>query len=257
MMLVLGPMPGRSLYSQVEAPEGAPLVALRDTVIDGRAVRAYTHWGAEALPTQCAQAGNPWCRRVVFNQPLQRWQRPETFGEGLSRYTMIARAIQETTGGGELADYMTVIVRHESGFRRDVHEGSNHKPFRRTTKLEDSGRSWCLGQVMIARSPSTIVPIHEHKDWTARELVGVTPAATTRCLTVVATRLRKIARRCSRGGSRPIAPACMFLGYAGTDIKPTHPFIRARLASFAKLSGSSRELGPEIRSLIGLDGPAT
>ena len=253
LMVTVGPHPGRTLYSQTPVTKGAPLVALSEFTVDGKTFKAYRHLDAgEAAPYACTQAGNPVCRRPRHNRVLKRWERPETWREGLDRYWQISRmAAKVTKGDTQLAEFLYVVVLHESGNgRRDVHSGENHRPFRRRTIHEDAGRSWGLTQVMISRHPGSAVPMREHDNWAAEDLVGLDDASTTRGLTVAATRLRQIIHRCSKRG--PVTPACVFVGYAGTSIKSTHPLMRARIHTHAKVMGASRELGNDVRKTLGL-----
>lgn len=247
-MLALGPGPGQSIYSQIEVSEGAPLVALRTFDVDGTKVRAYTHWQPdEALPAQCAQPKNVACRRPLFQRELKRWQRPETYAEGLVRYWTIAKAIASQPK--DVHPFAVVIVRHESGFRRDVHAGENHRPFRQTTKHEDEGHSWCLGQIMIGRKPTSLVPWKGFAKTKAIDLVGTSQARTNRCLKVVGSRLTDIARSCRR---RRAEGSCVFIGYAGTAISRNHPLMKARAASLLKVKRAPRKLGKQIRAQLGL-----
>lgn len=255
LALSVGPSPGRSLQSQTPVTEGSPLVALQPIEVDGRTVMAYRHTiTGEDDPTQCAQPGNVACRRPRYDRDLKRWQRPETWGEGLARYWQIAQHAGAVAGSVSVLEFMLVIVRHESAFWRSVHEGTNHRPWRRSTKWEDGGRSWCLAQVMTSRNPNTRIP---DKKWSKRrshELVGLDDASTQLCLGLLADRVTRIMKRCGRRGRR-VTPACVFLGYAGVKITAKHPLIRARLSTYAKIKTANRVLGPDVRRMIGLPPP--
>lgn len=264
LALMMTVHPGKTWYSKTPAAEGSPLVALRSFEVDGEKVRAFDFVPAgEEAPTQCAQPKNAACSRPRLNGKTKRWERVETWREGLGRYWQISKAAAAVTKGDELLGrYLYVVVKHESGNgRRDVHEGSNHKcerprddrPCRYRTIHEDTGRSWGLGQVMVARSPRTVLPLHAFKEWRARDLVGLTDEATVRSLTVPAFRLRKLIKRCGRKG-RTVTPACVFVGYAGTKIKASHPLMRARIATFNRLP-KSLELGADVRKALGLPSP--
>ena len=50
---------------------------------------------------------------------------------------------------------------------------------------------------------------------------------------------------------------CVFVAYAGTSIRPTHPLMRARIATHNNLAGARRVLGPELRAVLGLPLPST
>lgn len=253
LMLALGPFPGRSLYSQVEVDDAkAPLVALRKFTFDGRSFTAYDHFAdGEQLPLQCEQPRNVACRRPRWSKDLRRWERPETFDEGLQRYWLIASAIAKQAKTDAVAEYLITIARHESGWRRDVHAGENHLPFRAKTKHEDRGMSWSLGQVMAGRKPTTLIPWKGWHDVPIVNLVGVDEAATNRCLDMVEDRVSSIVRHCGRHG-QAVTAACVFVGYAGTSISPKHRLIRARRATHMKLKDAPRKLGDDIRGLLGL-----
>jgi len=252
LMLLVGPHPGRTLYSQTPVAEGAPWVTLQTFDVDGTAVQAYRELSG-AAPHACSQAGNPACRRPRLNPELKRWERPETWAEGLLRYWQIAQHAGALSGGDRaVLDYTYVILRHESGNgRRDVHEGTNHRPFRRSTKFEDGGRSWCLGQVMVTRHPGSKLPDKKFADRKAGELVGLDDAATQLCLGVVTDRVARIIRRCGRDG-RAVTPACVFLGYAGSVESADHPLIRARIATYFKVRRTKTVLGDDVRRALRL-----
>lgn len=251
LTLGLGPTPGRTLYSQIPVDEDAPRVALAEVSFDGRKVKAYQLVGAEP-PPQCAQPQNPACRAPRLDPELKRWQRPETFDEGLRRYWQIARIAGDLVRDRAELGYVFTIVRHESGLRRDVHEGTNHRPHRLSTIHEDAGRSWCLGQIMVSRSPRGRLPEKRYHKRTAGELVGLDDAATRRCLEVVTTRVRGIMRHCAKRSGGKVYPSCVFTSYAGTAIRATHPLIRARLGTHAKVRAFKGGIGPDIRARLGL-----
>lgn len=254
IMLALGPSPGRSLYSQVEVDDGnAPLVALRDYTIDGASFMAFDHWDDdEQLPSQCSQPKNVACRRPRYDKELRRWERPETFHEGLERYWTIAQAISKHAPTDAVAEFLIVITRHESGWRRDVHAGENHLPFRKSTKHEDAGMSWSLGQVMVGKRPTIKIPWRGWEDVPIVNLVGVDEAATNRCLDMVEDRVTSIVKHCGRRG-QAVTASCVFVGYAGTSISAEHRLIRARRATHLKLKNVNRTLGDTWRALLGLN----
>lgn len=261
LMLHTGVAPGISYYSQTPSADGGQAVVRRAHQIDALTFRAYELLDpGDKRPAACDQGGNPHCDRPHRNPHTKRWERAETFREGLARYWQISQHAGAIATSLEQLEYMYVIVKHESGNgRRDVHEGSNHrcdkrKPdrvCRRKTKLEDAGKSWCLAQVMATRHPGTKIP---DKDWSDRrvgELVGIDDASTQLCIGLLADRVRRIMKRCGRKG-RAVTPACVFLGYAGSVKDADHPLIAARIASHAKVRRANRELGPEMRKLLGL-----
>jgi hypothetical protein len=92
-------------------------------------------------------------------------------------------------------------VHNESGFRRDVHSGVG------PNARGDNGRSWCLGQLLLGntrRSPN---------GYTGKELVGISPERTQRCIDAVIEHLVKAKARCGSGTT----PACVFSSYGGVS----------------------------------------
>lgn len=78
------------------------------------------------------------------------------------------------------AMFLLVKMYAESGFRRDVHLGLAREKYA-NTGLNDSGRSWCLGQIMLGVKTvpwngqwSTESATSTEEGWTGRDLVGDT-----------------------------------------------------------------------------------
>lgn len=260
LMLLVGPHPGKTLYSQTPVDESSPWVTVQTFEVDGQKVSAYRTIDKDddadvKRDYACKQAGNPACRKPRYDKTLKRWQRPETWSEGLKRYWQISQHAGAVAESRAALEFLYVIVKHESGNgRRDVHEGTNHRPYRRRTKHEDAGKSWCLGQIMLTRHPGTNLPDAKFKEREAGDLVGLDDAATQLCLGVVADRVHRIMRRCKKR-SKVVTPACVFLGYAGSVESADHPLIKERIASWMKvkrLRGKSK-LGADVRKVLGLE----
>lgn len=253
LMLLVGPPPGQTLYSYTPVTaESSDVVALMPMTIGGRETKVYQLVTDATAPPQCAQPKNPACRRVRFNGELGRYERPETFREGLARYWQVSQlAAQHAHGDRDLLDLMFVVVLHESGnARRDVHEGTNHRPSRRRTKHEDGGRSWCLGQFMAGVSPRSQVAMTRKRRIRAGELVGLDDDSTSRCLAVMADHLGAHLDRCKDRNGGKVAPACVFTSYAGTGISSDHPLMRARVGTWQRVQRTKLELGAKVRRLL-------
>ena len=256
LMLGVGPHPGKSIYSNTPASgASSPTVAMITEVVDGKPIKAYRVLEPDVVPpTECAQPRNPACVRPRFDPDLQRWHRPETWAEGLERYWLISRAFADAAGDDKrLLKYAYVVMRHESGNgRRDVHEGTNHRPWRRKTIHEDGGRAWCLGQIYGTRSPMTRIPIMatRYEGRTLGEAVGVDYAPTRFCAQIVTDVLRTVIRGCGR--RKQVTPQCVFMGYGGGFLRSSHPFIRARIATYNRLKDVPTELGKDVRLALNL-----
>lgn len=235
--------PGKSIYSQAEVDEHAPLVALRNVDLgDGRSALAYelTPVGEED-PAQCLQPTNVACRRPHRDDELGGWFRVERFGEGLERYWTIAQELAAACPTTEDARFALTVTFHESGWRRDVHAGYNHRPYRLATVQEDHGKSWCLGQIMVAKKPTAKVAGTEYR---ARDLVGVSAEATARCLAITEKNVARSIRYCRYHGGG--GDACVFATYGGGGNIPAKA-MRSRTRMVQKL----RDLGePELTDVI-------
>lgn len=213
LMLHLGPTPGKSIYSVVEVPEGSP--------------------------PACDDEYSLLCREPRWDPDREAWVRPETFEEGLQRYWTIARAISEVGKGNEAGTrYLIAVTRHESGWRRDVHEGVGK------WSRGDQGRSWCLGQLMVGRSPNS----KALAGYRAKDLVGTSYEATKRCLTAVRAGLSRAMRACGANND-----VCVFSTYGGTTLGMKHKGIRDRVGSFRNLLGLRVDLDEQLKDVLGLD----
>ncbi|MEE9395205.1 MAG: hypothetical protein V3W41_22160 [Planctomycetota bacterium] len=251
LVLAVGPYPGGTLYSQTPVAKDAALVISTKREDHGRSFKAYRLLAAdEAAPYACTQRGNPVCRRPRRNVTLKRWERPETYWEGMERYWGIANAISATQTSSAVLDYAVVVFRHESGmFRRDVHEGTNHRPYRRSTKHEDGGLAWSFGQIHWSTLPTAKIPIRGFKHLTLGEMVGLDDRSTSIGVSVPIERLRRIVKRCGATN-----PSCVFTSYGGT-VSSRHPFIKARLATYARvrrLKKKDRTLSAKVREALGV-----
>ncbi len=199
LILQIGPQPGRTPYSVVEAePEGQP---------------------------PCADTGNLMCRKpwrdISGNWGLaDRWVRYEQPNEAIARWWTIARALSDEGAGRSLTLATLTVMQHESGFRRDVHAGVG------TWSRGDGGRSHCLGQIMLGKN---------HPEGFA--LTGVDYGATRRCVGRVVRHLRQAMGQASR--ARTVSGQAVFANYGGGPHLIGHPYIVAREGTMQRYLGAN------------------
>ena len=198
-----------------------------------------------AKTTECRDAAPPppcdnyLCEKKAFLAPghgkTGTYFRYETPAQGKERYLVIAEAIanetQKAVDDGrwpgppeELAAYVTSIVFNESGFRRDVHSGKG------PNSKGDNNRSYCLGQILLGewrRAEGT-----EKIMWNGKDLVGVDPEHTSRCIGVVVNfAARAKYPRCGKHTTS----TCVFAGYGGIANPRNDLRIKARNKTFEKV----------------------
>lgn len=157
---------------------------------------------------------------MVFLVPPQRQTvNGEEEKDARKRYETIAEAIHEVASADvTLTQYLIVVARHESAFKRSVHVGKERG---------DDGQAWGLFQELVGREPTKRV---RGMPYRARDLVGVNAAATRRAVTVAAARLGPAIRSC-KGNA-----ACVFRRYGGVRSKDD-PRIRARVSTLRRIRG--------------------
>jgi hypothetical protein len=164
--------------------------------------------------------------------------RLETFEEGARRYATIARAIcYEAAADKWLALMLLIATFHESGWRLDVHDGRNHAPELRGTKIEDRQRSWCLVQRLLG-------PKSEY----GRSLTGTDLEATRRCIAEGAFVLRRV-RRWAPSSCGP-NPTCWWVGYGGGEVSPRHRYILDRVKTYRRVRIMRPALSPRVLELL-------
>lgn len=114
-------------------------------------------------------------------------------------------------GRSQTAVFILVKMYAESGFRRDIHLGLAREKYA-STGLNDRGRSWCLGQIMLGQK---VVPWNgrwatdsatlTEEGWTGRQLVE----DTNKCVTATLHILKK-----SFGACRHLPPDQRLAAYA-------------------------------------------
>lgn len=208
IMLSLAP-PGNSAYSQVSVAPGSE--------------------GSDVRPA----SESPYSRK-------------ETREEGTARYAIIAKAIDNVSDGNdEMARMLVTVAFHESGFRRDVHEGvgeasrgdcewwNGNKRVAAYSpgahRLAGSCRSSCLAQINLGNNRLTDSGLR-HKD-----LIGVDVDSTTRCMSEAAKRLNSNLSLCKRTKAPPVAGAIsLYIGNAscGADTEA----IKKRMSTMARIA---------------------
>lgn len=158
MMLTIGPPPGVSSHSVVEAT------------------------GPDDRPCDDAR---PACRAPWLDKK-RGWLRVEQPAEGLKRYWTIARAVAAVAGKDEqLARILVVTLEGESSFRRDIHSGE---------LLGDARQSWGPAQIKLGVRPErkTI------EGWRADSLIGIGYQPTWRSVKVATRYLERGRRGCGK-----------------------------------------------------------
>lgn len=236
-LLLLLQQPGRSPYSTIELA---------------------------ACNERCQQA--PVCAEQVLSCRPPRWSprrkrflRLETYAEGVRRYARIASVISEVaadTSGWSGSDEAIVrllvsVAYHESGFRRDVHDGSTRGDcdYRVVGGVKEliagSCRSHCLGQIFLMPKQRTA------RGYAPDDLVGLDRASTRRCVQTMADRLAGANRTCNaQQGTAGVHPACTIGMYGGVAFYAQDGRIRARVRSYEHLRHSETTLSPEASAAL-------
>jgi hypothetical protein len=229
-MLSLVP-PGLSSYSVVPLPEC------------GGAVLRLADLPAGPEPAACSAPDVAWSSH---HDALVRRETPE---EGRARYETIARALDVVAAEAaraapgerplwpwdrrELVAGLLAVARHESGFRRDVHEGVGPAALGDCYRRPDGSRacrSVCLVQVQTGGLDG------RRGAWTGRDLVGLDMDATTRCLRAGAELLARARWACARGGNW-FAPSVALYG-SGVSCGTRPAWVQRRAATYRRVLAS-------------------
>ena len=235
--------PGRSVYSQVVVPESAP--------------------------APCSDSYSLLCLPPRWSAAHQGYTVAETWQQGVQRYALIAKALEATVSkkreapAAHLWRYVLAFAYHESGFRRDVHEGLGpasrgdcdwrtvELPGGKTKRerIPGSCRSHCLAQIMIGpvRSNAKTSEGYHHS-----ELVGTDFASTKRCLDVAVRVINSAYHFCAHHGERPMA-LCIVKHYAGGMIASNDARVLARIKTVNKLDHAPTKLEQRVREALNLD----
>ncbi len=219
---VLALAPSSSPYSVVQLPEcGGPVLA--------------------AAAPECSAPGVAWsAHRGAF-------VRPETAEEARARLEVIARAIETASAEAttaepgerplwpwprrELVAGLLAIARHESGLRRDVHEGVGHAALGDCSRGRDGVRrcrSVCLVQVQTGGLDT------RRGAWLGRDLVGLDVDSTRRCLTAGAELLARARWSCARSSEAWFAPSVALYG-SGVSCGTRRAWVQRRAATYARV----------------------
>lgn len=227
---ILALAPSSSPYSVVPLPEcGGPVLRLADLP-------------AGPEHAACSAPG------VAWSSHHSALVRPETPEEARARYATIARALDtvslEATRAPagerplwpwprrELVAGLLAIARHESGFRRDVHEGVGGAALGDCHRARNGPRvcrSVCLMQVQTGGLDG------ERGGRRGRDLVGLDEAATRRCLEAGAELLARSRWSCARRGGEWFAPSVALYG-SGISCGMKRTWVQRRAATYRRVA---------------------
>lgn len=241
-MLFLQP-PGKSIYSQVVVPENAP--------------------------APCKDVNSLLCLPPRWSEAHQAFTVAESWEQGVARYATIAKAAEKVlyrqkrqSPRGQLLRYLLAFTFHESGYRRDVHEGvgdaargdckwrtiKSKSGGTRRERIPGSCRSHCLAQIMVGPEWSAAKIQGMRHD----ELVGLSLDRTKNCLGVAVDIIDRAYQYCSRRGPRPLA-YCVVTQYAGGMVPSKDRRVIARVRTVNKLANAPTKLTDRVRTLLGLE----
>lgn len=225
----------------------------------------------ETCDETCQQAprcGEPvlWCHPPKWSGRHGGFYRYETWTEGVDRYQRIAALTVDVAAGAKregrwlgseraLVRLMATVMAHESGFRRDVHEGRTRGDCDYTTiggertVIAGSCKSHCLGQVQVVGDDRTA------RGYNGNDLVGLDDASTRRCLETVSDLLAGAHKACvaQRNGKVGTYPACTMGIYGGVASWRSDARIAKRAKTYHTLGARSRRpkpLSDEVRSAL-------
>jgi hypothetical protein len=231
---------------------------------------------ARILLSDCDEScqATPVCAEPVMACQAPKWSgrdrafyRYENWQEGVRRYAMIAETTVTVAAASKrqgrwlgsqdsLERLLATVMAHESGLRRDVHEGRTRGDCDYTTiggvrrMIEGSCRSHCLGQVQV--------PPHQGRTprgYTPDDLVGLDPASTQRCLETVSDVLAGAHKACvaQRNGQLGAHPTCTLGIYGGVASWRSDPRIQKRVKTYRTLAARTRRGAPlpdAVRELL-------
>lgn len=194
---------------------------------------------AEAPPA-CSAPGVAWSSH---HGALVRLETPD---EARARYATIARALEAVSAEAttapagerplwpwprwELVAGLLSIVRHESAFRRDVHEGVGPRALGDCSTGRDGVRrcrSVCLVQVQTGGLDGRRGP------WRGLDLVGIDAESTARCLRAGAELLARARWACVRRAADWFAPSVALYG-SGVSCGTRPAWVQRRAATYRR-----------------------
>lgn len=230
------------------------------------------------------------CAKPHYVARERSWYRYENWAEGTRRYLTIAEAMARASRdmvwspegdcarpgtadpddgpactarrrarpwvGSErlLQVVLATVASHESGLRRDVHEGKTRGDCDYTTRngkrviIAGSCRSSCLGQINLPHPDDETRRGHGRDD-----LVGLDEAATFRCVEAMVDRLSHARQMCIRrnnGVTTGRYAACTFGVYGGVAAWSSDPRIKDRVKTFQRLWSTSRKVDQEVHDAL-------
>lgn len=223
---ILALSPSSSPYSVVPLPEcGGPVLA-------------------PDAPATCSAPGVAWSSH---HGALVRLETPD---EARARYATIARALElvsaeaTTAPAGdrplwpwprrELVAGLLTISRHESGFRRDVHEGVGASALGDCSTGRDGVRrcrSVCLVQVQTGGLDG------RRGAWRGVDIVGIDVESTARCLRAGAELLARSRWSCARSSADWFAPSVALYG-SGVSCGTGRAWVQRRVATYRRAVAS-------------------
>ncbi len=232
-----------------------------------------------------------WCQPPKWSARRKKFLRYESWAEGVHRYLGIADVMREAatsmtwtphasctpprrghddedghacrrrrrarpwTGTvRQLGLLLTTVAFYESTYRRDVHEGTtrgdcDYKTVnKRRVLIEGSCRSHCLGQVKLLRREKS------RRGHTSEHIVGLSRAATQRCILTVADHLSSARNTCMahRKPHKGHYAGCIMGVYGGVSNWSKDARIKKRNKTYVELLRTKPKLSKKVRKLLSL-----
>ncbi|MCA9618555.1 MAG: hypothetical protein KC731_06030 [Myxococcales bacterium] len=224
------------------------------------------------------------CRPPHFVARRGQHFRYETWEEGVRRYASIADSVHRAattmtwpkdgdcdlddetpacvalqkkrpwTGSERLLEVLlTTVALHESGLRRDVHEGTTRGDCDYTMQagvevaIPGTCRSTCLGQIKLEDGQTT------SRGYGREDLPGLDDAATFRCVETMVDRLSQARELCvaQQNGSRAGHYAgCTFGIYGGVEGWSKDPRIAERVKTYRRLLQTSTKVSEAVKQVL-------
>lgn len=227
--------PGKSIYSQVVVDQNAP--------------------------PPCTDSYNLLCQPPKWSPEHKGYVVVETYEQGVERYSTIAAALQEVTSDAKwktprdrLWRLALTMMFHESGFRRDVHEGIGSAakgdcdwtgPYGKRVRIPGTCKSHCLGQILLGTRGRTTT-----EGWSGKDITGLDYESTRKCMYLVVKYIDRAWQRCVVDGG-PSA-ACIVNNYAGGTLRMDDWRLLGRVKTYNKVASAPTELSETVQRLLGI-----
>lgn len=254
-------LPGRSFYSVVRVPEA-----------------------------ECARERETVCADATWSDAHRSWVRQETAEQATQRLWTVANALSrvvETSTRGQdgkpalwpwssrdLALGLATIAYHESGFRRDVHEGVGDSALGDCSYTDVRGRP--LTELVAKAQHKAGKPVHRHcrsvclvqvnlggldgvtaSGVRGRDLVGTDLDSTERCLAAGAAALAKARTACQRRQATGHWFRSAVTQYgSGYGCASSQDWVVKRVETYNKAAQAPRELPAAVLQQLGIAGPS-